>query len=143
MPINSKLAASQGVLRAWVAFCLAATCLAPLVSMGMAAAKDLPPPAEGKVDYKKQIETLLSERCFKCHGPKKQEGGLRLDRRLDALGGGDHGPALTPGKSEDSLLIRYVAGLDEDQVMPPEGDRLTDEQVGLLRAWIDQGAAWE
>ena len=48
-------------------------------------------------------------------------------------------PAIVPGDSANSLLIRYVAGIDPDVVMPPEGDKLAPHEVGLLRAWIDQG----
>lgn len=67
---------------------------------------------------------------------------MRLDRKDDALNGGDSGPAFVVGKSGDSVLIKYVAAVDPDVVMPPEGDRLSDEAIGLLRAWIDQGAKW-
>src|SRR5436190_17351113 len=56
--------------------------------------------------------------------------------------GGDDGKAIVPERSAESLLIHLVAGLDDDKVMPPKGERLTAEQIGLLRAWIDQGATW-
>src|SRR5437763_820852 len=102
----------------------------------------LPPPAARKVDYAKDIQPLFANACYSCHGDKKQQSSLRLDRKADALGGGENGKAIVPGKSADSLLIRYVAGLDPDIKMPPKGERLTAEQVGLLRAWIDQGAEW-
>ena len=59
------------------------------------------------------------------------------------LKGGDDGSALVPGDSASSHLIALVAGLDPDEVMPKKGSRLTSEQIGLLRAWIDQGAAWD
>ena len=69
--------------------------------------------------------------------------GLRLDHRLGALSGGESGsPALLPGNSAESRLVAYVAGLDPDVVMPPSGERLTEEQIALLRAWIDQGAQY-
>ena len=78
-----------------------------------------------------------------CHGSQTQLHGFRLDRRSDALSGGDSGvPAIVPGNSSGSLLLRYVAGLDPEVVMPPEGPPLTGEQVELLRRWIDQGAVW-
>ncbi len=70
--------------------------------------------------------------------------GLRLDRRSDALKGGESGvPSIVPGNSSQSLLIRYVAGLDPNIVMPPAGGRLKREQIELLRAWIDAGALWD
>ena len=79
---------------------------------------------------------------MKCHGSEKQKGGLRLDVKAAAMKGGDDGKAIEPTRSDESRLIHLVAGLDEDKVMPPKGERLTPEQIGLLRAWIDQGAVW-
>jgi mono/diheme cytochrome c family protein len=102
----------------------------------------IPPAAKRAVDFVKDIQPLFQEKCHKCHGASRHEAGLRLDRRDDALNGGDSGPAFVAGKSGESLLIKYVAGVDPDVVMPPEGEKLSDEQIGLLRAWIDQGAKW-
>jgi hypothetical protein len=103
----------------------------------------LPAAATGSVDFAKDIEPLLAERCHGCHGPKKQESGLRLDLSEAALKGGDHGALLIPGKSAESLLIAVVAGTHADLApMPKKGERLTATQIGLLRAWIDQGAQW-
>jgi hypothetical protein len=102
----------------------------------------LPPASKSEVDFDRDIRTIFSERCLTCHGPAKQRSGLRLDRKEDAARGGNNGVAYVPGNSTGSLLIRYVSGVDPDIVMPPEGDRLTSEHVGLLRAWIDSGATW-
>jgi mono/diheme cytochrome c family protein len=102
----------------------------------------IPPPAKRAVDFAKDIQPLFKDKCYKCHGSSRQEAGLRLDRRDDALNGGDSGPMFVSGKSAESRLIQYVAGVDPDVVMPPEGDKLSDEEIGLLRAWIDQGAKW-
>lgn len=102
----------------------------------------IPPVAKRSVDFVKDIQPLFRETCHKCHGSSRKEAGLRLDRRDDALNGGDSGPLFVVGKSAESLLIKYVAGVDPDVVMPPEGDKLSDEQIGLIRAWIDQGAKW-
>ena len=104
--------------------------------------RPLPAPAKRAVDFAKDIKPLFRDTCYKCHGASKKESGLRLDRRDDALNAGDGGPAFVAGKSAESLLIKYVAGVDPDVVMPPEGDKLSDDQIGLLRAWIDQGAKW-
>src|SRR4051794_36209278 len=108
----------------------------------VAAADDakLPPPAARKADYAKDIQPIFAGACYSCHGEKKQQSSFRLDRKADALKGGEGGKAIVPGKSAESPLVRYVAGLDPDIQMPPKGERLTAEQVGLLRAWIDQGA---
>ena len=99
--------------------------------------------ADPEVDFAREIQPIFQERCLACHGSQTQLHGFRLDRRSDALRGGDSGvPAIVPGNSSDSLLLRYVAGLDPEVVMPPEGPPLTGEQVELLRRWIDQGAGW-
>ena len=103
----------------------------------------LPPPAVRSVDFAKDIQPLFEKHCLKCHGPEKQKSGWRVDLKESALKGGDnYAPNIVPGKSADSPLIHFVAGLEEDMIMPQKGDRLTAEQIGLLRAWIDQGAAW-
>ena len=102
----------------------------------------LPPPAARKVDFDRDIRPILAANCFACHGPEKQKSDFRLDDRAAAFRGGLEGPAIVPGKSAESELILRVATDEPDRVMPPKGDRLTAEQVGLLRAWIDQGATW-
>jgi hypothetical protein len=105
----------------------------------------LPPPAAKKVDFAIDIKPLLSKSCFRCHGAEKQEAGLRIDVRKLAMKGADSGPVILPGKSAQSRLIHLVAGIDQDVGrMPPEdaGEALSAEQIGLLRAWIDQGANW-
>jgi mono/diheme cytochrome c family protein len=95
-----------------------------------------------QVDYIADVQPILAKSCYACHGPDKQRGGLRLDVKTAALKGGDSGAVILPGKSSESLLIRYVAGVEADRVMPPKGERLTAAQIALLRAWIDQGAKW-
>ncbi len=103
----------------------------------------LPPAAARTVDFQRDVRPLLEERCFKCHGPEKQRSGFRLDSRDAALKSGDaHAPNIKPGHSAESPLIQFVAGLVADMRMPEKGEPLTAEQVGVLRAWIDQGAAW-
>lgn len=101
------------------------------------------PPAE--VDYVRHIKPLLARRCYHCHGPHKQESGLRLSQRESALAGGDSGErAIVPGKPEASRLIKLVRGEEADSRMPPEedGPPLTSEEIGLLTRWIAAGAPW-
>lgn len=105
-------------------------------------ADSLPPPVSRSVDFSSEIQPLFRERCSTCHGGEQESSGLRLDRKVDALRGGYSGPVIVPGVSAESKLIRLVAGIDGDLRMPPVGDRLTPQQIGLLRAWIDQGAVW-
>ncbi|MFM1769319.1 MAG: hypothetical protein RJA22_1848 [Verrucomicrobiota bacterium] len=104
----------------------------------------LPAAGTAPVDYLRDIQPLLEQACLRCHGPEKPKGRYRMDTREGLLRGGDVGVAILPGRSADSPLIHYVARLVEDMEMPPvgKGEPLTPAQVGLLRAWIDQGAAW-
>jgi hypothetical protein len=103
----------------------------------------LPPPAERQINFSRDIQPILTQRCAECHGPKRQESGLRLDQRSGALAGGERGPAVVSGNSAASLLVQAVAGTHTDiPRMPKKGDALSIEQIGLLRAWIDQGAVW-
>ncbi len=94
------------------------------------------------IDFERDIRPVLAARCFACHGAKKQESGLRLDIKKAALVGGDSGKAIIPGKSKQSEFIRRITSDDKDERMPPEGKRLTSEQIAKLTRWIDQGAVW-
>lgn len=94
------------------------------------------------VDFARDIEPVLRQRCFACHGSATQMSGLRLDDRTALLKGGNGGPVVVPGKSAESRLIRLVSGLEEKKVMPPSGARLTAAQIALLRDWVDQGVKW-
>ena len=94
------------------------------------------------VDYERDIKPLLLQKCAACHGALKQNGGLRLDAGELVRNGGDNGPVVQPGQVSSSLLIERVTAADSDIRMPPEGqgERLSEAQVDLLKAWIDQGA---
>ena len=101
---------------------------------------------EKKIDFAKDIQPVFRENCIKCHGPDKQKGKLRLDSLEATLKGGEDGKVVLPGKSAESILVHNVAHVgDEDLYMPPPDNKdkippLTKEQIGLIRAWIDQGA---
>ena len=95
------------------------------------------------VDFKHDIEPIFVKRCSECHGPDAQKGRLRLDVKTQALKGGKSGkPLLVAGKSAESELIARVTTTDPDDVMPAKGESLTDDQVALLKRWIDEGASW-
>lgn len=95
------------------------------------------------VDFVRDIRPIFEDRCYSCHGPEKQKGGLRLDIKAAALrGGDDHAPDILPGKPKESPLLRFVKGEEEELVMPPKGKRLTEEQTALLARWIQEGAQW-
>ena len=102
----------------------------------------LPKPVDRKVDFVKEVQPLLRQRCFECHAQGNEEGGLNLGIGRLALAGGKSGPSIIPGNSAASKLIHLVSAIRKTDVMPPEGKPLTMEQVGILRAWIDQGAEW-
>src|SRR5262245_31090374 len=99
-----------------------------------------PPTPEQVRFFENQVRPLLAEHCFKCHGPDKQRGDLRLDSRKGMMSGGQTGPALEPGKPENSRLIdaiHYRNGLE----MPPNR-RLTSKQIDILVQWVKRGAPW-
>jgi mono/diheme cytochrome c family protein len=116
------------------------------------------PPASTKtgLTYEKDIRPIFETSCFQCHGPKRAKEDLRLDTLAFALKGGEHGKVIIPGDSAKSSLVAAIARIDPDTAMPPPrkgksngggpagapppAPPLTPEQVGLVRAWIDQGA---
>ncbi len=102
----------------------------------------LPPASQVKIDFDAQIRPILQARCLNCHAKGKYKGGFSLETREATLKGGESGPAVVVGKSGESLLVELVAGLEPDRRMPDTGDPLTKEQVGLIRAWVDQGLPW-
>ena len=114
-----------------------------LVSVAQAAA-----PAPLKPDdlqfFETKIRPLLTENCYTCHShtAKKIKAGLVLDSRDGVLHGGSTGPALVPGKPDDSLLIQAIRYTDADLKMPPDdhGGKLTDQQIDALTEWVRRGA---
>lgn len=100
--------------------------------------------AEGEISFNHDIRPILSNRCFKCHGPDLKKGGLDLRERegaLKELKSGAH--AIIPGNAAASRLIERVSHPDPASRMPPKGEPLSAEQIAKLRAWIDQGAKYE
>ncbi|MEW6305082.1 MAG: PSD1 and planctomycete cytochrome C domain-containing protein [Verrucomicrobiota bacterium] len=93
------------------------------------------------VDYLKEVKPILAHSCYKCHGAAEQKGELRLDTAAYALKGGDTGPAITPGKGAESLLVKAVKGTAPDMKrMPLKMPALSDDQIDLIARWIDEGA---
>lgn len=108
----------------------------------------IPLPVPRPVSFERDVYPLLKEACFSCHGPEKQKGKYRCDTKAGAFKDTDYGPTIVPGRSEQSALIHMVCGLIDEMLMPPPSDKpgqsekMTGEQIGILRAWIDQGAVW-
>src|SRR5438552_15053282 len=110
------------------------------VPLALAAPRaDLPPAAGRPVDFVKDIKPLFEAACIKCHAKGKDKGGFSLETRESFLKGGDTEAGAVVGKGAESNIVELVAGMDPDSIMPKKGARWTPEQVGLLRAWIDQG----
>lgn len=118
-----------------------------LASLNTAAAQDA-----GKVDFEKQILPIFKDRCFECHQKeytddkgkvKKPKGKFRMDNPELLLAGGSEGGDLTPGDAAKSTVYTYSAlPADDDMAMPPKGDRLTAEQLDLIKKWITEGASF-
>src|SRR5262245_17603305 len=90
------------------------------------------------VDFRKQIYPILHDRCFKCHQGADAKSGVRLDQRSEVL------PRTRALKGErEPLIIQVVTSTEVGKQMPPKGDRLSPEQVKLLRDWIEQGVKWD
>ena len=114
------------------------------IALRAASAADGPAPA---IDYDRQIRPILSNTCFKCHGPdaEERESGLRLDIRDEALKPADSGKrAIVPGKPEASRLIERVFSTDPGEMMPPPetNKKITAAEKDLLRRWIAEGAKY-
>jgi len=119
-----------------------------VLAISISSADDVNPsklslPSNHAVDFTKDIKPIFETQCYKCHGPEKQKSDYRLDIQSSALKGGSIGSAIIPGDSPKSLLLQYVAGTHDEIRMPPKGEMLSSSQVGVLRAWIEQGAKWE
>ncbi|MEM7383858.1 MAG: PSD1 and planctomycete cytochrome C domain-containing protein [Verrucomicrobiota bacterium] len=91
--------------------------------------------------FENNIRPLLIENCYECHSEQanRSKGGLRLDTREALRRGGDSGPAMVPGKPDQSLLLKAISYRDSDLQMPPES-RLGAHQIDLVRQWIQRGA---
>ena len=123
--------------------CVFLSCWVAAPLYGEDAAPKLPPPSNQTVDFHSDIVPILRGSCLKCHSGEQAKGKLRMETRELLLKGGESGAAVVSGKSGESELVRLVAGLEKERVMPQQGPRLKPEQIGLLRAWIDQGLKWD
>lgn len=95
----------------------------------------------GEDFFENKIRPLLAERCFECHGSKKQQGDVRLDVKAAVFGEGPSGRIVVPGQPGESRLLKVIAHDPYDTQMPPDG-KLPEEEVKLLTEWIQRGAVW-
>ena len=130
----------QPKVRRWLP--IAALCLC-LTSFRAGQAAQNPP--EKPVDFNRDIRPILSDNCFKCHGPEEdgRQGNLRLDSKENLFADRDGYRIVVPGSSATSRLYQRVSS--KERRMPPasSGINLTPKQIELLREWIDQGAKWQ
>ena len=108
---------------------------------GVALAREVQ--AQQKIDFARDVQPIFRQHCVECHGPSQQMRGLRLDRRRDAMPNrvGANGSRIVPGNSSASPVYRRVTGEGGVAQMPPQSP-LSAEQIGIIKAWIDQGADW-
>jgi hypothetical protein len=131
---------SPNVLRyGWIIF---GGCIAACLCVDPASAALLPPAAKTKIDFAKHIQPILKNQCGRCHSGHSRKGGFSIDRHADFVKGGEGGKSVVVGQSAKSLIIGLVTSADKDERMPMKSKPLTAEQIGLLRAWIDQGLTW-
>ncbi|WP_050030376.1 PSD1 and planctomycete cytochrome C domain-containing protein [Verrucomicrobium sp. BvORR034] len=99
--------------------------------------------AASEVDFARDVQPILQRHCVKCHGPEESNGGLRYDHKQGAFAQADSGAhAIVPGNVEESALLKRVSSAHKDEQMPPKGERLTIQEVEVLRTWIAAGAIW-
>src|SRR5262249_55467129 len=108
---------------------------------------DAAEPLPAIVEFSRDIRPILSDNCFRCHGPDRarRKADLRLDTEAGASADRGGSRALVPNDPEQSELLRRVATANERERMPPakSGRRLTERQIQLIRRWIEQGAKWQ
>jgi hypothetical protein len=96
--------------------------------------------ADEPIDYVRQVKPLLERHCYSCHGPEKQESGLRVDSRAGLIEGGNSGPAIVPGKPQESLLLQAIRGQNDLTQMPDEAPPLAEADIQVFSRWIEGGA---
>jgi hypothetical protein len=99
-------------------------------------------PSLGPVDFRRDVFPILKTRCFECHSGAESESGIRLDTWEEILGHSTGNPLVVAGDDDASLLIQRVTA-EGDQRMPPDGPPLDEEQIAVLKRWIDQGLEWD
>lgn len=97
-----------------------------------------------KADFARDVQPVFVEHCYQCHGPDKQEAGLRLDQREAAVAGGDSGAWFVAGKATESEIVRRVTAAGDERMPPAEGQNkpLSESQITAIKSWIDAGADW-
>src|SRR5262245_9801096 len=118
-----------------------ATKLVCVVLVAAAASKVAGEEPRGGGEFARDVLPIFVAQCVTCHGPEKQENGLRLDHGAAILRGGDSGPAVVAGKAAESLLVQALLGTNESvSRMPLKKEPLSEVEIAVIRRWIDAGA---
>ncbi len=122
------------VLAIWIAatdiFCVAASCVAESTNAV-------------SIDFNRQVRPLLAKHCYACHGGDVAESGLRFDLRESTIAEADSGlTAIKPGDPSASEMLRRIQSHEDFEQMPPEGKRLDESSIEILRQWISEGAEY-
>lgn len=118
------------------------SCLALLLAASAALPFVCGAAPSGDEHFQQRVWPLLDRTCVKCHGTEKQKGGLRLDSREAALKGGETGPAVVPGKPQESLLLTLIRHADPERDRMPPKEKLHDSEIADVERWIAEGAPW-
>ena len=103
----------------------------------------IPGLASDRVDFTTDVQPILAQNCYECHGDASRKGGLRLTNAEDAFRPGDFGiPVISRGDAQLSPLMDLLVAEDPDERMPQKGNALTAAEIDTIRRWIDQGAVW-
>lgn len=136
--MKTKILITLGISAAFVS--------AALADLELGDASKLPPAAaKTGVTYDKDVKPLIEKSCLKCHSGEKPKGKYSMESLASILKGGKEGKSIVPGNSAKSAFVHQAADLVKDMEMPPTDKRdkypaWSKEQIGLVRAWIDQGA---
>ncbi len=103
-------------------------------------AADAITPAQAEF-FETKVRPVLVDQCYKCHGEKKQSGGLRMDSRAAILKGGDFGPSMVPGDPDKSKIIEAIRYGNQELQMPPAG-KMKQSDIDALTQWVKDGAPW-
>jgi hypothetical protein len=117
-------------------------CLPLLCAVSAVCAQEPLAVARERIDFARDVQPLLMARCAQCHGPDTQEAQLRVDGRAAIFAGGVSGPTIKSGEPDQSLLYRRLLGLDDLDRMPLDEEPLSDQELQVVRRWIEQGAVW-
>jgi hypothetical protein len=126
-------------VKIWQRYLLAGFAFLGMLANPFAQTAELPGKA---VDFIHDVQPILKESCYSCHGPEKSKGGLRLDVKARALKGGENGPVIVPGSSAKSPLIARLSSADPDERMPQKAEPFSREKIKRIADWIDRGAIW-